>query len=741
MVTQGEIDSLILAFFEECVRGGSSSFLDGVGSAGRDRSARVMALCRPARSDPGRSACQDGRLTPLLVRHSSRAAMLTHMHLRHLPLLTVVLASSALAEVSRVEIDSKTIVADGAVWGEAGAYEALRGRIYFALDPNAAANAEIVDLELAPRNDEGQVEAWGDLFVLRPQDIEAGSGLALLEVSNRGGMASLSYFQNARSSPNPTRSEHFGDGLLMKRGMTLIWVGWQFDVPANRNLRLHVPFVLDEEISGLVRSDWVITQAVDTLDVAHRNHRPYPVHDPRASDNVLTVRSSREGEREVVPRDEWQFARIDAGQVLPDNTRIHMQAGFQPGQIYELVYRATQPAVVGMGLAAVRDTIAYAKHDKDCEFPVDKGVAVGISQTGRFLRHFLHQGFNTDEKGRRAFDGMLIHTAGAGRGSFNHRFAQPSRDAHRYSAFFYPTDLFPFSDRAQRDPVTGLRAGLLPADNLPKIFYTNTGYEYWGRAASLLHTSLDGSADVEPNENARIFHLGSAQHFPVGLPRTQTPRLPGSDVWRGNPIQLLHTERALLTALLDWVERDVRPPASAYPRIDAGTLVTLEGLERPSIPGLAWPTTIHTAYRADYGAGWGRGFVSSQPPQLGRAFPSLVSQVNVLGNEVAGVPCIATTVPLATYTPWNLRWGMAGETHELNDFYGSFVPLAASDDARFEGDSRPSVASLYADAAEYLMAVERAAEHLVDERFLLPEDVDAAYARAEALWDWVHGEH
>ncbi len=641
------------------------------------------------------------------------------------------------ADVEHVEIDSVSVVANGQTFGEAGAFEVLRGRIYFGLDPEAPANSAIVDLNLAPRNAEGEVQSWGDLLVLRPVEAARRNGSALLEVSNRGGLASLRYFQGAQASLQPQGSEHFGDGLLMRQGLTMIWVGWQFDVPRDRQLRLHVPFIREPKLSGLLRSDWVIDAPTKSLAVAHRDHLPYGVSDPGHEDNVLTVRSGRDDERQVVPRDQWSFAREDEGQLIFDPTRIYLAGGFELGKIYELVYRGQDPAVVGMGLAAIRDTMSFAKYDERCPFPVKSGVAVGISQTGRFLRHFLYQGFNTDEAGRQVYDGMLIHTAGAGRGSFNHRFAQPSRDGHRYSAFFFPTDIFPFSGRKQRDPVTGAWDGLLPEKHLPRIFYTNTGYEYWGRAASLLHTSLDGSADVEPLANERIYHLASCQHFPIGFPPAQRDKSADHEVWRGNPIALLRTERALLMRLFDWVREDVQPPLSAYPRIDQGTLLAPTELKAPKVPGLAWPRVAQVAYRANYGPRWKAGLVDLQPPVLGSAFPSLVSSVDEFGNESSGVRSLETRVPLATYAPWNLRTGMPGEQEELTDFYGSFAPLARNANERATGDSRPSIAETYANLEDYLERIESAAAALIEEGFLLEQDLPAALDQAQALWDWM----
>jgi len=337
---------------------------------------------------------------------------------------------------------------------------------------------------------------------------------------------------------------------------------------------------------------------------------------------------------------------------------------------------------------------------------------------------------------------MLIHSAGAGRGSFNHRFAQPSRDAHRYSAFFYPTDIFPFSSRVQTDPVTGMKDGLMartPVDRRPLVFFTNSGYEYWGRAASLIHTSLDGLRDVEPLGTERIYHLASGQHFVGRFPPSDDARRPGTRAYRGDPLDYLVALRALAVRLVEWVEDGREPPPSRYPRIADGTLVAPRGLAFPLIPGVAPPGVIHVAYRADYGPRFRtQGIIDRQPPVLGAPFPSLVSQVDGLGNEVAGVRMVELRAPLATYAPWNLRWDAVGGSDELSDFVGTFVPLPRTENERaLLGDPRPSVASLYPSRAAYLAQARQAAMALLQEGFLLAEDLNPVAERAGALWDWV----
>jgi hypothetical protein len=651
----------------------------------------------------------------------------------------------AAAEVVRIVIDSRGDVLSGHSFGTAGPYEKITGRIFFAFDPANPMNARIADIDKAPRNTEGLVEAWANFVVLRPKYPPERGSIALLEVSNRGGKASLRYFNGGSSSLDPTTEDHFGDGYLMRMGITVIWVGWQHDVPLRDGLlRLHVPVAADSgPLQGLVRSDWTVDRATTTLALGHRDHVAYPVSAPAHPDNVLTVREGRMAPRTVVPRSEWRFAREENGRVVEDLTSIYRREGFEAGKIYEFVYRAENPKVVGLGLAAIRDMMSYAKYDPSSPFPVHHGIAIGISQTGRFLRHFVYQGFNTDERSRKVFDGLMIHTAGAGRGSFNHRFGQPSRDAHRYSAFFYPTDIFPFTSRTQTDPETGATDGLFShqhnRDDLPNIFYTNTGYEYWGRAASLIHTSVDGKYDVALYPNERLYHIAGAQHSPRGFPPPADAQLPGSTAFRGNPMGFLVTMRALFTRMTEWVKDEIPPPPSAHPRIAAGNLVSIDRVSFPHIPGVIFPGVVHEAYRADYGPRWQEGIVDRQPPTLGGAFPILVPQVDELGNEFGGIRSVELVAPLATYTPWNLRSGYPGGVQELVDFTGTYVPLPTTEvERRTTGDPRPSIESLYAGLHDYLGRVERAASSLVEQGFLMAEDVPAVLERAEQEWEWIH---
>ena len=657
------------------------------------------------------------------------------------------LPAAVAAEVDSLVVDQREDVLAGRAFGSVGPYVKLTGRVFFSYDPANPFNGRIVDLDLAERNGDGLVEAWANFVILRPKFPERGAGTALLEVSNRGGKATLSYFNAAAGHRNPTTSEHFGDGFLMRQGLTVIWVGWQHDVAmVDDMLRSHLPVASEggAPIKGWVRSDWTVDRAARSLSLGHRANIGYPVSDPDHPGNVLTVRDGREAPRRVIRRNRWRFAREEDGHIVDDPRHVYLEGGFEAGKIYEIVYRAADPPVIGIGPAIIRDMMSYAKYATDTLVSVERGIAIGISQTGRFLRHFVYQGFNTDEANRKVLDGVMIHTAGAGRGSFNHRFAQPSRDAQRYSAFFYPTDVFPFTSRGQTDPETGATDGLFEhqfdRSHLPNIFYTNSGYEYWGRAAALIHTSVDGTRDVELYPNERIYHLASGQHFVRRFPPPQAPQLPGAEAYRSNPLDFLVNLRALLVHMKDWVWGVAEPPASRYPTIAAGKLVPIDRGAFPDIPGIDVPRVGHVAYRSHYGARWSEGIVDHQPPTLGKAFPFLVPQVDELGNEVGGIRNVEIRAPLATYAPWSLRMGMAGGNGELTNFVGTHIPLPRTErDRAASGDPRPSIEMLYGTMDSYLERVERESRALVGEGFLLEEDISRVVARARAQWEWLFG--
>jgi Alpha/beta hydrolase domain len=653
------------------------------------------------------------------------------MILRTLIALLLV-AGPVSAEVVRIEVRSR---GDVRSFGSVGPYEKLAGTIYFAVDPRNRVNQIITDIDKAPRNAAGRVEFSADFYLIKPKDPSRGNGTLLYEVSNRGGKGLIGFFNRASGSLDPQTPEQFGDGFLMERGFTLLWVGWQFDPPLRDGLlRVYAPIAREADgrpIQGLVRSDFVVLETTRQASLADRDHIAYPVSNREDPANVLTVRDSVEGARRTIPRDQWQFTE--------DGKAIRMEAGFEPKKIYEVVYRAQDPPVVGVGAAAIRDTVSRLKYGSASELGLAQGaIRFGISQSGRFLRTFLYYGFNEDESHRRVFDGLMPHVAGSGRGSFNHRFAQPSRDGHPYLNFFYPTDIFPFTDNPQRDPETGVTDGLLshatkPAFQ-PKVFYSNSSYEYWGRAASLFHTTVDGKSDMPLPSNVRAYLLAAGQHGVAGFPPSRTI---GQQM--NNPLDYRWVMRALLVSMNRWVTDGTEPPPSAYPRIDQGTLVAPDKLKFPRVPSVNVPATPHKAYRANYGPDFiSKGVVSQEPPAIGSAFPILVPQVDADGNELAGVRVPELAVPLATYTGWNLFNARSGPPDVVSSMQGSFIPFARTRLER-EGsaDPRRSVAERHQNRDEYLALITKAARDLVEKGYLLNDDLPRIVEQAGTRWDYL----
>jgi len=672
-----------------------------------------------------------------------------------MPRLTLLLLIGALpltSEVVQLEVSEKTPILESRPWGRIGAYEKVVGKAHFALDPANEANRVITDIDHAPRNADGKVEFSTDFYLIKPADAGLGNRSILCEIGNRGRKGTLSMFSQAGGSLDPSSEAHFGDGWLLEEGYSLLWVGWQFDPPHRPGLMHSYPATAvgenGEPIRGLVRSDFVVTDRVYDHTLADRDHVAYEVADPDSDSNILTVRDAVTAERTVIPRKRWKFAHMDGGKPVADAGRVWLKGGFEPGKIYEVVYEAQNPPVVGLGAAAVRDFVSFMKDSSSEELGVsgshyNRAIGFGTSQSGRFLRTFLYYGFNRNEQGERAFDGVMAHVAGGGRGSFNHRFAQPSRDAHPFLNFLYPTDIFPFSDGPQFDPDLGIGGSILGAyetspELLPKVFYTNSSYEYWGRAASLIHTTIDGKSDIEIPENVRIYHFAGSQHGPAGFP----PR-PSIGQQPSNPMDFRWAMRALLWRMNQWISPDgVDPPASRYGKTADNTLVTPEALAFPALPGVNFSTRIHKAYKVDYGDRfYSEGIVDNEPPKIEGEYPMFVPAVDSDGNEVAGIRLPEQQVPLATYCGWNLFNEKSGPTDEISSMQGSYIRFAKTKAEReASGDPRPSIEERYPTRSDYLGKVAEAALELAKDGYLLERDVAAVIANARRHWDYAVGE-
>ena len=465
-------------------------------------------------------------------------------------------------------------------------YEQITGKVYFAVDPKLPANQIIADIDKAPTNAAGLVEFSSDLVVLRPKDPAKSNGTALLEVSNRGNRGMLSML-DLNPGLQLSSKEDFGDPLLFDQGFTLVWVGWEFDVPDRAGaVRLYAPVI--KGLTGLVRSEIELDSKATSASLGDRVQTPYVAADSPAdrASATMTVRDHIDAPRTTIPRAQWSFAA--------DGGHVDYPAGFEPGRYYEVVYTAKDPAVAGLGDAAVRDYISYIKQNGE----VKRAIGFGTSQSGRFLREFVYDGFNADEKGRQVFDGVWAHVGGGGRGSFNLRFAQPSRDSNPIQNTLYPVDIFPFTDQPETD--NGVTDSILARATkdgvVPKIFYTDGSYEYWGRTASLIHITLDGQKDFPPAPNTRIFYNTGATHNANAAPvRHNTQDLL-------NPFDYRYAMRALLVAMNAWITNGTAPPDSRIPHIANGSLVTRQALKFPKIPNVNVPATPYLARRLDFGA-------------------------------------------------------------------------------------------------------------------------------------------
>jgi hypothetical protein len=651
-------------------------------------------------------------------------------------------ARPAASAVERIEILVREPFAGGKAFGRTGAYERVKGRLHYALDPADPANAMIVDLDLAPRDARGLVTFSGDFILLRPAAAERGNRTLLYEVNNRGGLGMLPMFASAARSNNPASAEHAGDGLPFEAGYTLLWSAWNWDVVAGDDrLLIDLPVARSEggrPLAGPVAAEFVPAQPSLSAPFMWGNSIGYPpadAGDPRAR---LTWRDAPRGERHEIARRTWRFSDFDTAHTPPQPTRITAEQPFVPGRIYEVVYEARNPRVVGLGLAAIRDAISFFRFDhQDTASALDRAIIFGISQSGRVINHMLWQGFHVDERARMVVDGALVHVAGAGKGSFNHRFAQTTRHPSAFEDQHYPADRFPFATVPSIDPLTGKTGSLLDraraAGAVPKIFYTATSTEYWTRAASLLHTDVDAKADLPLAPEARLYFFAGAQHGNWAF----AERWPYEHCTNGFDHRF--GMRALLLAMQRWLEDGTAPPASVYPRLEDGTLGSVADYRArfPAIAAFRLPDANLQPPRLDLGPRFeGAGIADRQPGHLGPPFVTAVPLPDADGIDLGGIRLPEIAAPLATYTGWNLRSPEIGAAGQLARWSGAMLPFAASEEERqAAGDPRPSLDVRYGSREGYAQAIGRAASALVDRTFLLPRDVPAVTAAALRRFD------
>jgi hypothetical protein len=632
--------------------------------------------------------------------------------------------------ITDISVTDIASFADGHEFGAAGAYVRIKGVARGVLDPAAAQNAGIVDLDKAPRNTAGLVEYATDFDILRLKDPARGSGILVYDVPNRGSKRIFTLLDDvAPSDParnnDPQSREDAGLGFLLGRGYSLVWSGWDPGAPrANNNLGADFPLVLEDgrPIVRRIRDEFHVGTRAPGDGASHR--LPYPAATLDQPLARLTVRDRESDRRSTIPRAEWEFVDDRAIRLLPEGRK------FAPIKIYELWYEATGARVLGIGYASVRDLVSFLRYrsadDRGAVNPlasaggeIRHAMAFGVSQSGRFLRHFLELGMNADEAGKRVFDGVFSHVAGAGKVFANHAFGMPGRTATQHEDRLYPENWFPFSMAATVDPLTGENRGILTGRATdPKVIETNTATEYWQKGASLIHTDLAWGGDIWSPENTRVYLIAGTQHG--GRPGVD-PR-PGPCLNPRNPHSATPALRALFVALEEWVTLGVEPPASRVPALSTETAVPAERVRLPRVKGFAHPPGSNPILPP---ADWIDP--PEEPPT--RVYPTYVSEVDEDGNEVAGIRLPPIAVPLGTYTGWNVY---RVQPDELADRDGSFIPFARSREERLAAaDPRDSLEERYGSRRAYVARVAAAAAALVEERLLLPEDAAAFVAAAK----------
>jgi hypothetical protein len=563
-----------------------------------------------------------------------------------------------------------------------GRYEWVVATATYAADTKDAGTARIADLELVPKDPGGKVGFRGDVVMLRP--IEGGNGRALVSVPNRG-VTHLPFTIGAL--PGGTAAQmSAGDGYLLNQGWTIAFPGWQWDVPTGL-VGFSAP-VLEVE-PGWLRADFRIDAPIDErslgevfpigLDVPALSFTAYATADVTDRDATMRVRTAQLGPGEIVPRAEWSFT---------SPTTVRLTGGFQPSRWYEIVYRSRHAPVVGAGLLAIRDFGAYLRRDHDAVF------AHGISQTGRFLREFLYEGLNVDEGGQQVFDGIFIDIASARRGEFNRRYAQPGLLAPMMPEYGPPYDS------------ASLLARQRARGGVPKIILKNSAAEYWRGDGALVHQDAVTGADLAEDPDVRVYLISGTDHIGAAVPIKRTMPLT-------NPPHNLDPtpiHRALLVQLQDWVLDGVEPEPSSVPRAADGTAVT-----RETVLGAFDPDTVPDVSVLPYTPDIDPAS-STWPIELGAPRVALVSAVDDTGNERAGIRLPAVETGVAAYTGWNPRRHVDGLPDVLFDLVGSRLPRRTGDTPTAD-DFR------------------RAAQTLVERRFLLPSDVDLVIQQALAELD------
>lgn len=626
---------------------------------------------------------------------------------------TIVLVNPSAAKVVKFEVlKVESPAFEGRSFGAVGTYDRILARATIAVTPDDAHNKIIVDLDRAPRNAQGEVEAVTDVEILRPTVTANGNRTLFYEVLNRGSKLGLALFNDIPAVTNDlVKASDAGNGFLMNHGYTVVWSGWQGDiVPGGGRMTFSPPVV--PGITGLAREDFIF----DHTDNPASATLSYPAVDLDPTHARISVR-----EREADPR--ATPTGLEVSFDSPTKVSIKRPEGFDAGAIYEFIYTAKAPKVMGLGFAATRDVVSFLRNDaadtsggaNPLAGRIDRAIGFGLSQSGRYLHDFLYLGFNADEAGRTVFEGLMPHISGGKKTFTNYRFSQPGRSPYEHADMLYPGADFPFTYPVTTDIITGKSDGFLArclaAGNCPKIIKTDSELEFYQQRASLVVTDTKGDAIAMP-DNVRLFLLSNLQHYSLAQDKSQMVKACANPT---NPLNAGPVVRALLVAMNEWISKGTMPPDSRYPSRTDATLVPpwIDSVGFPHIAGFAYPSRIAqpTLLKSD-----------EMPPTKGAAYPVFVPKTDADGRDVAGIHLPTLEVPAATYTGWNLRKAGFGEG-ELCDNNGTMIPFAATREERLKNnDPRLSMAERYPKEGEREAAIARATQRLVRDRLMLEED-------------------
>jgi hypothetical protein len=677
------------------------------------------------------------------------------MNHRNVLLCAVVLMTSfqmAQARVARVVVDR---VETGGLSSLAGVYERLEGQIYGELDPFDPHNQIIQDIGLAPRNVRGNVEYVSYFTLLKPVDMKRASGLLFYDVVNRGN--ELSPFAVEGQS---------GDEFLMEQGAVILRSGWEGGIPwdatNNRHERaypIRLPAAKNPDgssITGKVLIQ-IANQSGNTARlVVFSRAVPYSPASLDTRHASLTVRTPGVNQPAIrVDDGDWAWADCTRNTFpgTPDPNQICLRKGFNPKNLYEIVFEARDPLVLGIGFAATRDIVSFFHFSQNDEVgdpnPVARSlqiaIGMGSSQTGQFVRTFINLGFNQDEQGRRIWDGAIPNIAGR-QLSLNIRFALPDGTATTNvpdgQGVLWWGD---WTDKLRGHSSASLLTRCRATNTCPKIFETFGAGELWGIRMSPSLIGTDAAADIPLPNNVRRYFSPSTKHgggrggfstLPMPAPKSI---LAGQCLYPDNPNSQTYLLRSLLFALIDWIRNGKEPPESHYPRLTDGTLQPETIVDSELVDILGIPSLDHIGnplYDYDFGPSLRyddvSGVLTMLPPLVKHKLEVYVPSVNKDGNETAGVSSVLLQAPLGTYTGWNVA-AEGFYKDQYCSFYGSFFPFARTESERLaHHDPRPSLEERYHDHAGYVAAVRHAADISVARRYLLPEDRERLIRQAEA---------